>query len=363
MKKLISILSSLIIISFIVSSGGLTGTAHSAVTEKPTKPGAVGTAELWIPDDNMDVSAGDTVRIKGSGFPPNKNVLIYIRQTSWTGAKTNVSGAFEVFAVVPPGLAPDVYTIRALVGKTLWATHPLDIGKPPAIPTTLKEKPTKPGAVGTAELWIPDDNMDVSAGDRVRIKGSGFAPNKKVLIYIRQHSWTEVKTNVSGAFEVFAVVPPGLLTDVYTIRALVGKTLWATHPLDIIGKAPTPTPTPTPRPTPTPTPTPIPPTPPAPYTQPFEIYQSPEVSASGMVTFTKDGTVIGGPYMVHCPATEGYRSVYGFDLPQQPDDISWDINITWDDGSSQKWHGENQPWPATYEITHSPSFVRFGVPQ
>ena len=101
-----------------------------------------------------------------------------------------------------------------------------------------------------------------------------------------------------------------------------------------------------------------------PFTQPFVICQSANVSAWGNVTFTYNGTVIGGPYWVHCPFTYGYRSAYGFDLPQEPNDISWAIYIRWAPGdeSVYLWHGENQPWPATYETTHSPSFVRFGVP-
>jgi hypothetical protein len=109
---------------------------------------------------------------------------------------------------------------------------------------------------------------------------------------------------------------------------------------------------------------PLPPQPVPPYTQPFIICQSADVSAWGYVTFTYDGTVIGGPYWVHCAFTNGYRSAYGFGLPKEPNDISWEIYIRWvpGDESVDVWHGENQPWPATYEKTGSPSFVRFGVP-
>lgn len=97
-----------------------------------------------------------------------------------------------------------------------------------------------------------------------------------------------------------------------------------------------------------------------PYDQSFEISQSANVSASGTVTFTKDGNVIGGPYNVDCP-DPGYHSSYNFTLPEQPNDISWTIYIRWvpGDESVYIWHEENKFWPATYEITHNTSSVNF----
>ncbi len=99
-----------------------------------------------------------------------------------------------------------------------------------------------------------------------------------------------------------------------------------------------------------------------PYDQEFTIYQSAGVSASGNITFTKDGKEIGGPYMVHCPWEGNYHEYYSYKLPQQPNDISWVIKITWEDGSTQIWQGKNQPWPEIYETTHGTSFVKFEAP-
>jgi len=93
---------------------------------------------LWLPDEHVVTNPGATILVKGSGFPPGVEVALYIRETGWTKVKTNVSGAFEVLAVVPI-LPPGVYTIRALVGGVLWATHPLNIkGVPPPQDASIK---------------------------------------------------------------------------------------------------------------------------------------------------------------------------------------------------------------------------------
>lgn len=97
-----------------------------------------------------------------------------------------------------------------------------------------------------------------------------------------------------------------------------------------------------------------------PYEQSFEIWQSHDVSASGTVTFTYNGTVVGGPYNVHCP-DPGYDSHYVFPVSERPDDISWSINITWWDGAQENWQGENQFWPKEHVKAHntSSSYVKF----
>jgi hypothetical protein len=106
---------------------------------------------------------------------------------------------------------------------------------------------------------------------------------------------------------------------------------------------------------------------PEPYEQSFEIRQSDGVSASGTVTFTKDGNVIGGPYNVHCP-DPGYHSYYVFTLPEQPNDISWEITIVWSQVPdewgylpAEVWHEENQPWPGEYVKEHNSSSVNFSA--
>jgi hypothetical protein len=111
--------------------------------------------------------------------------------------------------------------------------------------------------------------------------------------------------------------------------------------------------------------TPLGPSPPkgsahASFTQSFVIWQSDGVFASGTVIFTKDGIPIGESHEVSCEEP-GHVAYYEFLLPEEPNDISWEIFITWDDGSHGYWQENNQPWPATYTKTHSPSFVAFGV--
>jgi len=87
------------------------------------------------------------------------------------------------------------------------------------------------------------------------------------------------------------------------------------------------------------------------YDQKFRIKASSNVSANGYVSFTKDGTIIGGPYWVFC---DGESRDYSWELPEKPNDISWSISVYWVHGDiPEPWWRENQPWPATYKITHS----------
>jgi len=84
------------------------------------------------------------------------------------------------------------------------------------------------------------------------------------------------------------------------------------------------------------------------YTQGFRIGQSSGVWANGFINFTKDGTVVGGPFAVMC--NSNYTDYY-FDVAEKPNDISWHLWVNWPDGG-EDWNGANQPWPAVYRKTH-----------
>lgn len=124
------------------------------------------TAELVI--EPLDALPDDIVHIKGSGFPPNTPVDIFIHDNLWITVITNISGAFEVSPTVPP-LIFDVYTIGAFVGAELWATHPLDIGITESLGNYSGNKITWAKSSVCAPLTLEIWKMTESGSDQVQL--------------------------------------------------------------------------------------------------------------------------------------------------------------------------------------------------
>jgi hypothetical protein len=77
---------------------------------------------------------------------------------------------------------------------------------------------------------------------RIRIKGAGFKYKDKITITIceKDEKIAKVVANPCGAFEVSAVIPPGIPSGPVSVKAWVSEQIHASWPLDIVEKLPSP---------------------------------------------------------------------------------------------------------------------------
>lgn len=172
----------------VVQAGSSQGEAALAT------PGGMGTVTI---NGKAAGKPGDTVTVTASGFSPGEKVNVYWGRVSGppvTSLTADSSGALSR-ASVRVGIAPTGPTTLVLVGTKTHTTATAPYLMLGLYPTTVLHP------------------YAARAGGNVAFRGSGFAPNEPVLIYLDASHGTPALTataSSAGTFGVNFVLPFGL---------------------------------------------------------------------------------------------------------------------------------------------------------